>query len=267
MKARVLGTAAGGGSPQWNCACEQCSRARERGASRTQDCLAVSGDGISWYLMNASPDLRQQLLAAQELAPGPGLRETPLRGVLLTDAELDHVLGLFTLREAASLDVYATATVLDALDSALPLRAIVDPYGQGWRWQEIKPGHPFALEGGLSATAFALGDKRPRYASGCEGAEWVVGYRLEDLVYAPCFGQWQPALGEALSGAKVALIDGTFRTAAEMPSVKGHLSIADSLPHLGRHPGVRFLYTHLNNTNPVLSGDGSIPVAAEMEHL
>ncbi len=270
MRVRVLGTAAGGGSPQWNCACEQCTSARLHGRQRTQDALAISGNGSDWYLLNASPDVRAQILATPELVPGPGIRETPLRGVLLTDAELDHVLGLFQLREAATLDVHATAAVLAALDGPLPVRRVVDPYsqassGQRWGWHTVSG--EFELKGGLIVRPFPLGEKKPRYASGCEGDGWVVGYRIGDLVYAPCFAQWTDALDEALAGARVALIDGTFLTPDEMPGVKGHLSIHDSAAHLSRHRDVRILYTHLNNTNPLLSRGAAFPVASEMETL
>ncbi|HCT79106.1 MAG TPA: pyrroloquinoline quinone biosynthesis protein PqqB [Micromonosporaceae bacterium] len=275
MKLRLLGTAAGGGSPQWNCACQQCLRARQTGAFRSQESALLSGNGSDWYLINASPDLRSQLLAAKELTPGPGLRETPLRGVLLTDAELDHTLGLFSLREAGELHVYATAAVLEALESALPVRPIVDPYGtpeQGWRWRNVYPGKDFDLPGGLFVTAFSLGEKKPRYAQHLGGSDWVVGYRIEDesgrvIVYAPCFAEWTDALDNALADAEVAVIDGTFATAKEMPNVKGHLSIADSQEHLARHPGTRFRYTHLNNTNPFLSDPQGLPLAGEMELL
>jgi pyrroloquinoline quinone biosynthesis protein B len=109
VKVRVLGTAAGGGLPQWNCACPGCRTARQAGRALRQDTLAVTGDGRSWYLLNAAPDLR---LDPPELHPGPGLRETPIRGVVLTSAELDHTIGLLTLREASALSVYATPQVL-----------------------------------------------------------------------------------------------------------------------------------------------------------
>ena len=98
MIVRFLGTAAGGGVPQWNCGCPGCGTARAAGVDRTQDSLAVSGDGSAWYLVNASPDLRAQVLAAPELAAPPGTRDTPVRGVLLSTAELDHVIGLPMLR-------------------------------------------------------------------------------------------------------------------------------------------------------------------------
>jgi len=267
MRVRVLGTAAGGGSPQWNCACEHCDRVRRSGLQRTQDCLAFCGDGREWYLLNASPDLRAQILAAPELAPGPDLRQTPLRGVLLTDAELDHTLGLFLLREAETMDVYATPTVLSALDGDLPVRRIVDPYGRGWGWHPVKPGSSVTVSG-LDCHAVKLGTKRPRYAGDADGDDWVIGWRISNFLYAPCFGEWTLALDEALEGCSTALIDGTFLTADEMPGVKGHLSINDSLPHLARHPGVRFLFTHLNNTNPLPSRpDLGIAAASELELL
>jgi pyrroloquinoline quinone biosynthesis protein B len=270
MKVRLLGTAAGGGAPQWNCACVQCVRSRVAGGGRTQDCVAVSGDGQAWHLLNASPDVRSQLLAAPELAPQPP-RRTPLRGVLLTDAELDHTLGLLSLREASALTVYATATVLAALDEAFPLRALLGAYAPV-AWQELA-GEPVELAGGLAVTAIPLGDKRPRYAAQPADVDgWAAALRVRDtttgsvLVYAPCLARWDTAFDAALVGADCLLLDGTFATADELPAragagttttqaAMGHLPMADSLPHLAGHPGLRVIYTHLNNTNPVLSGD------------
>src|SRR5260370_15263572 len=121
MRVRLLGTAAGGGLPQWNCACAMCARSRRDGIGRTQDCLAVTGARRRWYLVNASPDVRAQILGAPELAPGPGLRETPVSGVLLTDGELDHTIGLLMLREGSRLDVYGPGPVLDALRDSFPV--------------------------------------------------------------------------------------------------------------------------------------------------
>jgi len=278
MKVRLLGTAAGGGAPQWNCACVQCARIRMSGGARTQDCVAVSGDGRAWYLLNASPELRAQLLATPELAPA-GVRETPLRGVLLTDAELDHTLGLLCLREASALTVYATVTVLATLDSAFPLRAMLGAYTPV-AWQELAADRAMALSGGLTVTAIALGTKRPRYvAGGSAGGGWVCALRVHDaqtggvLVYAPCLARWDEAFDAALDGADVLLLDGTFATEDEMTvrtsatttasqAAMGHLPIAESLPHIANRPGLRVIYTHLNNTNPVLSGDS--PLAARL---
>jgi pyrroloquinoline quinone biosynthesis protein B len=252
MKIRFLGTAAGGGLPQWNCACEPCSRARREGADRTQDCLAISGDGKAWYLVNASPDLRTQLLRTPELAPGPGMRETPLRGVLLTSAELDHTLGLVTLREGNELAVHATRTVLDAL----PWLPILDHYTRVDR-RTMTCGVPFALDGGLTATAIALGGKQPRYAAAQPAArDWVIALRFVDadgrsMIYAPCLACFTTDIVDA----ELVVLDGTFLTANEFAGVCGHLPIRDSLPFLRLHPRPRYLYTHLNNTNPVCDAD------------
>lgn len=269
MKVRLLGTAAGGGVPQWNCACDQCLQTRKHGVWRAQECCAVSGDGRSWYLLNASPDLGYQLPATAELTPGPGVRDTPLRGVLLTDGELDHTLGLFSLRQTKTLTVYATAAVHQGLAGSMPLRSMVS-----WDWPVVSKGAPFLLDGGLRVNAITLGRKRPGYtgAAHVDGSDvsWVVCYRIADtttggaLVYAPCLAQWSAAFDQALIGADCLLLDGTFFTADEMAHVTGapaasmgHLPIADTLPQLARHRGLRCVYTHLNNTNPVLSADSA----------
>jgi pyrroloquinoline quinone biosynthesis protein B len=269
VRVRVLGTAAGGGLPQWNCACDTCTAARKAGTGRTQDCLAVSGDGSTWHLVNASPDIRTQIIGAPELVPGPGRRDTPLRGVLFTSAELDHTLGLLALREAGELTVYATATVIGALTDGLPVRRIVDPYG-GFRWQPLD-GTTLDVDDRLTVTVVPLGPKRPRYAAALpEAGDWVSAYRITDrltgatLVYAPCLAQWSATIEAALAGATWALLDGSFFTDDEMDRragggatsrQMGHLPIEDSLGHRSSHPEVRWLYTHLNNTNPVLLDD------------
>ncbi|MFD5085155.1 pyrroloquinoline quinone biosynthesis protein PqqB [Kitasatospora sp. NPDC058406] len=285
----MLGTAAGGGLPQWNCGCDGCATARRTGAVRSQDCLAVSADGAAWYLVNASPDLRSQLLATPELAPAPGTRATPLRGVLLTSGELDHTLGLVTLREAAELSVHATEPVRAALHEAFPVGPLIAPYAKT-HWHTVTPGTAVELAGGLLAEPLALGGKRPRYAAagppgerrtargsgtapggagtaaGADRTDWVIGYRFSDTagraraVYAPGVAAWTPALDRAVSGADLVILDGTFATDDELAERTGgartsrgmgHLAVEDSLPHLARHPGPRYLYTHLNNTNPL----------------
>src|SRR5262245_13283896 len=203
MRVRVLGTAAGGGLPQWNCGCEVCERARTDGRHRSQDCLAISGNGHSWYLVNASPDLRAKLLSHAELGPAPGARASPLRGVLLTSAELDHTLGLLTLREADRLAVYATESVW----AALPLRDILSSYTD-LEWKPVGPGDAVSLEGGIVATAFAPGTKPPRYIGGPAPA-MTVAYRFDDpatggaLVYAPGLAEWSGDLQRGLAGAPV----------------------------------------------------------------
>ncbi|EHR61229.1 pyrroloquinoline quinone biosynthesis protein PqqB [Saccharomonospora cyanea] len=268
MRVVVLGTAAGGGVPQWNCACANCCSAREgTTVSRTQDCLAVSGDGTEWYLVNASPDIRHQLTACPALVPGPGPRQTPLRGVFLTDGELDHTLGLFQLKEAEGLRVWAPAAVLGSVAA----RKIVDSY-RPWEWEPLDGG---VLLGNLRVDVLAVSDKRPKYAADvvAEGP-WVVAYRFTDtatggaLVYAPCLAQWPEGFDEFCAGADYVLLDGSFHEPEEMAttthgdvpspaqSAMGHLPVAGpngSLARIRRMPGrTRWLYTHVNNTNPVL---------------
>ncbi|RKT52543.1 pyrroloquinoline quinone biosynthesis protein PqqB [Saccharothrix australiensis] len=268
MRVVLLGTAAGGGVPQWNCACGPCGKVRAgQLPARTQDCLAVSGDGVHWWLLNASPDIRTQLTATPWLDPGPGPRDTPVRGVLLTDAEVDHTLGLLTLRGAAGLRVHAPATVLHALART---RVVLDKYAE-WTWRQVEPEQTFPLSGGLEVTAFPISGKRPRYAdeSPVEG-HWVVAYRLFDprtggiVLYAPCLAAWPLGFDDLVAEADVVLLDGTFYAPSEMgaatgraggQSAMGHLPITHSLPELRRHPHVRRIYTHLNNTNPVLDPD------------
>jgi pyrroloquinoline quinone biosynthesis protein B len=254
VRIRVLGTAAGGGLPQWNCGCPGCDATRATGGARSQDGLAITGDGSVHYLVNASADLRAQMLAAPELAPPRHSRDPPLGGVLLTSAELDHTLGLLTLREAAVAHLYATATVRAALPFTATLAAYTTVH-----WHPLVVGRTIALAGGLEVTAFAPGTKRPRYATGMDGSEWTVALRIRDprtggtLVYAPGLARWSEAFTAGLAGADVVLLDGTFASPTELEGAvsMGHVSIEDSLVELAAHPGPRYVFTHLNNTNPL----------------
>ena len=255
----MLGTAAGGGAPQWNCACARCAATRTGAPEvlpRNQDSLAVSADGRDWYLVNVSPDIRAQLLARTEFAPGPGPRETPIRGALLTDAELDHTTGLLALRESVEFQVWAPVAVLRAL---APTRQVLDCYHR-WAWTVAADEFTF---GGLRCRMFGVHGKPPRYAEPGPGP-WAVAYRITDpatggvLVYAPCLREWPEGFDEFVAGATDVLLDGTFFAADEMTTETGqrgqrrmgHLPINASLSRL--RPGVRWHYTHLNNTNPVL---------------
>lgn len=277
MKAVLLGTTAGGGFPQWNCACALCVRARSGELpSRSQDCLAISGNGTDWWLVNASPDIRTQIAACSLLNPGPGARETPLRGALFTDAELDHTLGLLTLRGGTGLTVWAPGTVLHALKDQFDLRTVIDGYAPV-AWRQVEPDQSFEI-GGLRVSAIPISGKRPKYArSSIVDGHWVVAYRFEDvvtggvLVYAPCLASWPAGFDEVIADAQCVLLDGTFYAPSEMGSATGsssgqaamgHLPISASLPELRRFPGMRRIYTHLNNTNPVL--DPSSPESAKL---
>ncbi|SDN11137.1 pyrroloquinoline quinone biosynthesis protein PqqB [Allokutzneria albata] len=290
MRVTLLGTAAGGGFPQWNCACRMCAACRGRAAGvrpRTQDCIAVSPTGRGWFLVNASPDIRAQIVASPDFTPGPGPRDTPLRGVLLTDAELDHALGLVMLREGGGLRVWAPPAVAHALEHDFGVRGVVARYRQ-WDWEIAEPGAEFEITepGGerLLVTAIPVSGKRPRYAadSAAEG-HWVCAYRISDpatggtLLYAPCLASWPEGFDELVAGVDCLILDGTFHSAGEMPGATGsavgggeqksmgHIPISGpggSLELLRAHPRVRRIYTHLNNTNPVL--DKGSPEHAEL---
>ncbi|MEU4235819.1 MBL fold metallo-hydrolase [Actinoplanes sp. NPDC026619] len=272
MRVRVLGSAAGGGAPQWNCACAVCASAT---SDRTQDTVAVSGDGIAWYLINAGPDIRTQILRTPELRAGPGLRQTPLRGVLLTTAELDHTLGLLCLREAVRLSVYATPAVGAALAAAFPLRPMLAQYTD-LEWLELPA--ELELDGGLRVRRLTVGSKRPRYAGTARlpadsGQEWVSALRLTDarsgssFVHATCLPAWTDAFDAFVDGADEVLLDGTFATGDEFPGARrmGHLPMTESRPHLARHPHTRFRFGHLNNTNPS-TGDDIVADGQEILH-
>ena len=236
--------------------------------------MSVSATGKHWYLLNATPDVRFQIESFPELYPGPGLRQTPVRGVLLTDAELDHTLGLLVLREGTSLEVRATTTVLAALAAAFPVRQILHSYAS-FRWLEVKPGEAFLLdEDRLRVQAFRLGTKHPRYVTSSKmDGDWVIGYRFTDLasggvaVYAPAIEAWTNELDNHLSGARCAFIDGTFWTDDEMIQVgaseltarqMGHLQISGaggSAEHFAALPIPRKVYLHINNTNPIMDDE------------
>ncbi|MGW7543806.1 pyrroloquinoline quinone biosynthesis protein PqqB [Streptomyces sp. NPDC054770] len=270
MRVVLLGTAAGGGFPQWNCACALCAAARDgKLPARTQECVALTGNGRDWWLLNASPDIRAQLTATPALWPGPVPGDSPVRGVLLTDAEADHVTGLTVLRGAPDLKVYAAPPVGTVL---APARAALDRYAP-WEWADSLADGGFVLAGGLVVTAHPVGAKVPAYVpAGLAEADgrWVTAYRVEDLatggvlLYAPCVGAWSDVLDELCAEADCVLLDGTFFTADETgtavrsapgQAATGHLPVSGahgSLAALARHPRTRRIYTHLDNTNPLV---------------
>lgn len=274
MWLQVLGSAAGGGFPQWNCGCAGCRAVREgtRPASpRTQSSVAVSADQQSWFLLNASPDLRAQFEAFPALHPREG-RATPLRAVLLTDAELDHTLGLLLLREARALELHATRATYATLRRGSGLVAMLERYCRV-DWRPVVPGEEVRLAPGLSYRAFDVPTTKPPRFEGGAGPGRVVGYRLTDehsgraAVYLPGMQRLTAAVRRELDGCACLLVDGTCwdddelirlgladRTAREM----GHLPIAGphgSLAQLAELPVERKVYIHINNTNPILLDD------------
>ncbi|MEA5362570.1 pyrroloquinoline quinone biosynthesis protein PqqB [Amycolatopsis sp., V23-08] len=271
MFVHCLGVAAGGGYPQWNCACDGCRKARAKPeAATTHAGIAVSGTGERWFLLNATPEFHHQIAADPALHPGPGTRETPVAGVLLTDAEFDHTIGLLVLREGSALTVYGTSPVLDALTSSFPVRDLLSDYAD-LSWSRLEPGRPLDLDDRLRVTAFPTGSKAPRYVGRPrDSAEWEVGFRLEDrvtggtVVYAPTLPRWDAAFAAQVASADCVFLDGTFWTDDEMSGQgagnrtgrsMGHLPVggADgSARALAALPAARKIYTHINNTNPML---------------
>ncbi|WP_328609127.1 pyrroloquinoline quinone biosynthesis protein PqqB [Amycolatopsis sp. NBC_00345] len=267
MKVILLGTAAGGGFPQWNCACRHCG---STAPARTQDSVAFSADGRAWHLLNASPDIRAQILATPALRAGPGPRDTPLRSVLLTDAELDHTLGLLMLREADGLTVHAPEAALHALTEHFPARTIIEDY-HSWNWC---PATETTLDG-LQVSTLPVSGKQPKYArKSTHPGPWVIAYRIHDpatggtLVYAPCLRAWPPGFDAFTQDATLVLLDGTFHSptefthATEHPDqaaqhAMGHLPMTATLPAITKQRGpTRWAYTHLNNTNPAVDPAG-----------
>ncbi|MBB6735227.1 pyrroloquinoline quinone biosynthesis protein PqqB [Cohnella zeiphila] len=278
MFLKVLGSAAGGGYPQWNCGCSNCRRVRAKRRlfrARMHSCLALSDDGRSWYLLNATPDILAQIESHAGLRPGPAMRHTPLAGVLLTDAELDHTIGLLHIRESAEIEVYAAPPVLQALQEHFPIRQILEPYAK-YRWSMARPNESFPLFGGrVTIDPFFLGCKPPRYASVREmessaRSPWVIGYRIVDrrtggtVVYAPGVEEWTEELEQQLENADCIFLDGTFWHSDELrglgisalaASDMGHIPIAGpngSLERFARLSAYRKIYIHINNTNPIL---------------
>jgi pyrroloquinoline quinone biosynthesis protein B len=270
VRARVLGSAAGGGFPQWNCRCPTCEAARAGTAARprTQSSLAIRGAEGPWFLANASPDLREQLeaLAAE---PAGDVRAAPVAGVLLTDAEIDHTAGLLLLRESSTpIRVYGSDAVQRALTDGYPVLRILGGYcGVEWRTLEGS----LQLDGSsLEVESFAAGGDAPLYLAGTDADVEASGLTFRDratggvLTYLPGLATLDDDVLGRLAASDVVLVDGTFwrddelarlgiseRTARQM----GHVALAGpdgSLEAFARLDRPRVILVHINNTNPIL---------------
>jgi pyrroloquinoline quinone biosynthesis protein B len=272
---RVLGSAAGGGVPQWNCACPNCSAARAGDAPRrSQSSFAVSADGLRWWLVNASPDIAQQIEATSPLQP-LAARGTPIAGMLFTDANVDHIGGLAVLRQQGdhAFDIYSSPTVRTL---ALQQRSF-SPFGEPpHQWRSVASGETFSLEEQLEVRVVAVDGTTPGYAGREALADAVVAYAISDTqngtsaLFAPVYANVTPSLLAAAAEANVAFFDGSFWSDDELRTVGvdkparalGHAPIGGrdgSLEALAATPrrGRRF-FAHLNNTNPLLD-----PASAE----
>jgi pyrroloquinoline quinone biosynthesis protein B len=282
LRAIVLGSGAGGGSPQWNCACRVCRLAWSgdpRVKPRSQSSLAVSVDGDHWLLLNASIDLRQQVLATPALHPRGQGRDSPIAAVLLTNGDVDHVGGLLTLRERQNFTLWATRATLETI-SANRIFDVLAPDIVARR--PVALGKRFEALPGLSVELLSAPGKIPLWmeqgdvAIGVEG-ETTVAVSLEArgrrLLYIPgCAGMSEP-LKASMEKADVLLFDGTLYNDQELIAAglgaktgrrMGHMPICGpggSLEALARYRKPRRIYIHINNTNPILI-DGSDEAAA-----
>ena len=264
MQLHVLGSAAGGGVPQWNCGCANCTAARaHRLPTRTQASLAATADATAWVLFNVTTDLRAQVARDAALAPPSG-RATPIGAVFLTDANVDHCAGLLDLRQAGGLDVYSTRAVHDTL-----LRnEIFAPFARSPRSWTIVGTTPVDACG-LRVSAVPVEGLLPSYAGGAAATGAACAYLIEDgggakALYAPIFSSLDAALLAAAADADIAFFDGSFWTDDEMvtlglgrrtSSQMGHLPVGGpggSLELLRTCRCPRRFYTHVNNTNPML---------------
>jgi pyrroloquinoline quinone biosynthesis protein B len=274
VRVRILGSAAGGGYPQWNCHCRVCDAARagRRALPRTQSSLAVRGEDGPWFLVNASPDLRQQLELLD--APADGVRAPPIAGVLLTDAEIDHTAGLLLMRESATpIRVYGSAGVERALRDGYPVLTMLERYC-GAEWRTLEPG---PLDGSsLVVEPFSAGGDAPRYLDGgeLEASGLVFSDAGTTVTYVPGLARLDDDVVARLAASDVVLVDGTFwhddelarlgisdRTARDM----GHVPLAGpggTLEMLAALERPRKILVHINNTNPILLEDS--PERAEV---
>lgn len=285
MKAVVLGAAAGGGFPQWNSNADGCRRARSGDPSalpRTQASLAVSGDGRRWFLLNAAPDLRDQIARTAVLHPQEGLRSTPIAGVILTGGDVDVIAGLLTMRERQPFALYATARIHGVLD-ANPIfevlaRDIVDR-------RTVALDEAVDLGGGLTVELFAVPGKVPLYLEQGDAMpviqidETTVAAVVSDgdsrLFYIPGCAAMTPELAARLDGADAVFFDGTLWRDDEMVAAglspktgrrMGHMSLSGAGGTIEAFRSIdvaRKIIIHINNSNPVLLGDS--PERAEAE--
>jgi len=275
VKIRVLGSAAGGGFPQWNCGCANCREGRRgwgRARPRTQESIAVSADGQSWFLINASPEIRAQIEACPALWPRAD-RHSPIAGILLTNGDMDHCLGLLSLRESHPLVVYATEAVHAGFTENNVLYRTLERFPGQVTWRPLELGREQPLGDGLWVTAISAPGKLPVHLEGrrAPSPEDSVGFliRAESgprLGYFSGIAGLSPEVEAAIAQAAVVFFDGTFWSSDELGAAglgtkraeeMAHWPIGGpqgSLPFVSRIAG-RAFYIHVNNTNPFLIED------------
>lgn len=280
MFIQILGSAAGGGFPQWNCNCANCAGLRNgtlRAQARTQSSIAISDNGEDWILCNASPDIRAQLESFPKLQPGRGPRDTAIKAIILLDSQIDHTTGLLTLREGCPHEVWCTEMVHQDLSTGFPLFKMLEHWNGGLRWK------PIALEGSfgipacpnLLITPIPLRSSAPPYSPHRNDPHPGdnIGLLIEDqqsggtLFYAPGLGQVSPELLAIMRRADCLLVDGTLWRDDEMRVREVGTKLGSEMGHLHQSgPGgmievldgmsaARKILIHINNTNPILDED------------
>ncbi len=286
MRIRILGSAAGGGFPQWNCGCGNCVAVRSQpraekfsGKARTQAQLALSSDGSTWFLAGASPDLAFQIENSSDLHPRalPNTpRDSPIAGLVLGSCDLDHVVGLLLLRELQPLRVYAAPSILRILREENSMFGMLNRVEPQVVWTTIDSDAPFPLlsaegkDSGLRCAVHYLSGRYPKYVKteaaklGPDEATAALLFEASGkrVAYIPAIGSLSDALLEKIAGVDLLLFDGTFWCDDELQRVQGsgetahqmgHIPVEESLLLLKNTKVGRKMFIHLNNTNPMLN--------------
>jgi pyrroloquinoline quinone biosynthesis protein B len=286
MQIKILGSAAGGGFPQWNCSCANCQALRSgrfRGKARTQTQVAISPDGRSWFLLGASPDLRSQIEANPELHPPEGVRQSPISGVLLANADVDHVLGLLLLRELQPFRVHASASVRRILREDNSMFSMLQRIQNQVVWSDFESSQEFPLrnaqaqDSGLVCRAWSLNEHYPAYVASDRRSELTqseasLGFLIQQalspnprssgrLAYFPAVPAVNDDLLHQLENCDLLFFDGTFWSDDELIRIQGsgqtarqmgHIPVEETLVKLAGLRRPRKIFLHINNTNPML---------------
>ncbi|GGJ92829.1 pyrroloquinoline quinone biosynthesis protein PqqB [Pseudomonas matsuisoli] len=280
MFIQILGSAAGGGFPQWNCNCPNCKGLRAgtlNAKARTQSSIALSDNGVDWILCNASPDIRAQLESFPALQPARALRDTAIGGIILLDSQIDHTTGLLTLREGCPHEVWCTEMVHQDLTTGFPLFNMLKHWNGGLRWNRIDLDAGFTVPTcpALQITPIPLRSAAPPYSPHRNDPHPGdnIGLLVRDtrtdrtLFYAPGLGKISDALLETMRAADLVLVDGTLWTDDEMQTRGVGSKTGQEMGHLAQSgPGgmievldglskPRKVLIHINNTNPILDED------------